>query len=264
MTVISSRQHASVKVCRAIVRGDDERLLLDGWHLLADALTARIRIETLAIVEQAVTGDHGGLVRRAQGAGATVLHVTPDVLATMSPVRTPSGVVAIASRPEVPREALVAPAPALVVAACGVQDPGNVGALVRSADAGAATGVLLDGACADPWGWKALRASMGSAFRVPTLRTPTALDEIAHLQERGAMVVATTPRDGLPWHAVDMTRPTVIVLGGEGQGIPPEVLARADRRVTIPMRAGVESLNVAVAAALIVYEAARQRAAVPA
>ncbi len=262
MTVISSRQHAGVKACRAIVRGDDDRLLLDGWHLLEDALAAHARIESVAVVNETHAPEHAALVLRARAGGATVLQVTPDVLAAMSPVRTPSGVVAIAARPVVNRAALVAPEPALVVAACGVQDPGNVGALVRSADAGAATGVLFDDTCADPWGWKALRASMGSAFRLPMLRTRAALDEVRLLQSRGAAVVATTPRDGVPWHAVDMTRPTVIVLGGEGHGIPPEMLARADCRVSIPMRAGVESLNVAVAAALIVYEAARQRAAV--
>jgi TrmH family RNA methyltransferase len=159
----------------------------------------------------------------------------------------------------VDRRRLLAPPPALVLAGLGLQDPGNVGAIVRAADAGGATGVLLDACSADPWGPKALRASMGSAFRLPVRRDARALDEIMRWRGEGVLVGATDPRRGTALHDANLTGPIVLVLGGEGGGLPAPVLDRADVRIRIPMRPGVDSLNVAVAAALLVYEAARQR-----
>jgi TrmH family RNA methyltransferase len=260
MAVISSRQHPMVKACRAIARGDDPRVLLDGWHLVVDALSTGLPLEWIAVHDTRRSGDEAAqLARRAEAGGARVLHVSSAVIDAMSPVRTPSGVVAIAARPSIEPRALLAPDPALVVAGLGLQDPGNVGALVRSADAGGATGVLVDAASADPWSWKALRASMGSTFRLPVRRDEDALSRLERWRADGIRVVAADPHGGAAMYDHDLTRPLVFVLGGEGAGLPSAVLERADARVRVPMRARVESLNVAVAAALLVYEAARQR-----
>lgn len=258
MSVITSRQHPMVKQCRAILRGDDERLLLDGWHLVGDALASGLPIAWVAVDSGRSAADPP-LVERAAAAGARIVQVTAPVLEAMSPVRSVSGVVAVCERPLVDPRAVLAPAPSLVLTALGVQDPGNVGALIRSADAGCATGVLLDGQTADPWGWKALRASMGSSFRLPVLRDEAAVERLRDWQLDGIRVVAADPRDGVPMNEAALTGPLTIVLGGEGGGLPASVLGMADLRVRIPMRPRVESLNVAVAAALLVYEAARQR-----
>jgi RNA methyltransferase, TrmH family len=259
MTLISSRQHASVKVSRAIVRGDDPRVILDGWHLLESALAAAVALEWIAVTPDAAAA-HPDVMAMAARRGVPVVEVAPTVMDALSPVRQPSGVVAVGGRPSVELPALLTPAPALVVAALGLQDPGNVGALIRSADAGGATGVLLDTASADPWHWKALRASMGSTLRVPVVRHTDAAATIRDCQRGGLQVVATVPRGGVAFDRVDLRAPTVLLLGAEGTGLPAAALAAADLTVTIPMRAGVESLNAAVAAALLVYEAARQRA----
>jgi TrmH family RNA methyltransferase len=259
MAVITSRQHPMVKQCRAILRGDDERLLLDGWHLAGDALAAGLQMTWLAVDADRPAADPT-LVDRAAAAGARIVQVNTSVLEAMSPVQSASGVVALCERPAIDPRAIVAPAPALVVTALGVQDPGNVGALIRSADAGGATGVLLDGYAADPWGWKALRASMGSTFRLPVLRDGAAIDRIRAWQQDGVRVAAADPRDGVPMYDATLTGPIAIVLGSEGGGLPSGILDVADLRLRIPMRARVESLNVAVAAAILVYEVARQRA----
>jgi TrmH family RNA methyltransferase len=261
MATVSSRQHALVKVCRAIARGDDVRLLLDGWHLVEDALAAGLPLEWIAVDDRHDPAE-SALLARARAAGVSVVDVTVAVMEAMSPVRSASGVVAVAARPMVEARALVAPSPALVVAAFGVQDPGNVGALVRSVDAGGGTGVLLDDAAADPWGWKALRASMGSGFRLPVRRDATALERLREWQRDGIEVVAAVPRDGTLVYDLDLTTPLVLVLGAEGAGVPNEVAALADRRVRVPMRARVDSLNVGVAGAVLVYEAARQRGSI--
>lgn len=258
MPLITSRQHAIVRRCRAVAHGDVRRVLLDGWHLLDDALGAGVAIEVVAARAE-VPGEHRATLDRATRSGAEVLRVSAAVMDALSPVRTPTGVVAIAARPTVDPRALTVPAPALLVAGFGVQDPGNVGAIVRSADAGGATGVLFDLTSADPWGWRALRASMGSTLRLPVLRDESALDLMSAWQADGVRVVAADPEATTSMYDERLGGPMVLVVGSEGAGVPPEVARLADARVRIPMRARVESLNVAVAAALLLYEAARQR-----
>ena len=261
MAVVSSRHHALVKECRAIARGDDARLLMDGWHLVGEAVAAGMPLEWIA-VDRSRSPAEPGVLDRALAAGIAVVDVTTSVIDAMSPVRQASGVVAVSPRPIIDLRALIAPAPALVVAAFGVQDPGNVGALARSVDAGGGTGLLLDGGAADPWNWKALRAAMGSSFRLPVRREGAALEHLRAWQRDGVQVIAAIPHEGTAMYDLDLSRPLAFVLGGEGAGVPEVALALADHHVRIPMRSRVESLNVGVAGALLVYEAARQRGSV--
>jgi TrmH family RNA methyltransferase len=148
----------------------------------------------------------------------------------------------------------------LVVIAVDVQDPGNVGAIARVAEAGGATGLIAAGASADPFGWKALRGSMGSSLRLP-LAAATADAALAEARRFRCRIIAAVPRDGRPLYDVDLTGAVAILIGGEGPGLVGGVADAADERITIPMDAPVESLNTAVAAAVIVYEARRQRTA---
>ena len=180
-------------------------------------------------------------------------------MAAVSPARTSSGIVALARKPRYDPATVLDRAPQLLLMIVGVQDPGNVGALIRSAEATGATGVIVSGASADPFGWKALRGAMGSAFRLPIIVAPDPGGVIALARQRGVRVVAAAPRDGTPLFDVDFRAPSLVMLGGEGRGLAPEVLSLADGRVTVPMSGGVESLNVGVAGALLLYEAYRQR-----
>lgn len=257
--IITSRHHAFVQQVRQVARGDERLSILDGWHLVTDAIDAGIAIDALALAENPADDNGRACVARLTEAGTPVLRVSDSVLRALSPVRTPSGVVALARRPEVDEARLTSPAPALVLVCVGMQDPGNVGATIRVAEAGGATGVLLSHESADPWGWKALRAAMGSTFRLPAVRTPSVLDACGRLRARGLRIVASVPRAGLSMHDVDLRPATAILLGGEGPGLGTAVLAAADARVSIPMQPMVESLNVATAAGLLVYEARRQR-----
>jgi TrmH family RNA methyltransferase len=256
--MITSRQHPIVKEFRELARGGGDRMLLDGWHLLNEAAAARIAVEKIAICGPPSTAEQR-VVDRLRRHGAQIVDVSGTVLNALSPVNSPTGVVASARRPAIAKAAILEPAPALVLAATGLQDPGNAGAIIRSAAAAGATGVALDEASADPWGWKALRASMGSAFHVPVLRTRMLPNLIREWRDAGLRIVATVPRDGTPMHQLDFTPPTAVLLGGEGAGLPDTLLGDADARVTIPMRGGIESLNAAVAAAVVLYEAQRQR-----
>lgn len=258
MTAITSRHHPIVKEFRDAARGGNV-MLLDGWHLLTEAVNAGIPIETVAICGP-LTADEQMVIDRARRGNAQVVEVSGAVLNAVSPVNSPTGVVATARKPLTDPAAMLTPAPPLVLAGIGIQDPGNAGAVIRSAAAAGATGVIVDEATADPWGWKALRASMGGVFRLPVTRSLNAMATLAAWQAAGVTVAAGVPRDGVSMYDFDMTRPLVVLMGGEGPGLPDEVVASADARICIPMSGAVESLNVAVAAALILYEAKRQRA----
>lgn len=258
MTAITSRHHPIVKQFRDAARGGD-LMLLDGWHLLAEAVGAGLVIETLAVCGPP-TADEQTLIDRARRGHARVVEVSGAVLNALSPVNSPTGVVATARKPAMDSAAVLAPPPALVIAGFGLQDPGNAGAVIRSAAAAGATGVVFDELSADPWSWKALRASMGGVFHLPVVRSRHPLGAADEWRAAGVTLIAAVPRGGVPLHEANLTGPVAVLVGGEGPGLPADVLSAADARISIPMAGAMESLNVAVAAALILYEARRQRA----
>jgi TrmH family RNA methyltransferase len=257
VSTITSRHHAFVQKVRKVARGDGQLSLLDGWHLVGEAIDAGLEIDAVALSLD--DAEAQAYAARLSSAGTPVFHVSASVMEALSPVRTPSGIVALARQRLADEAQLVRPSPALVLVGVDLQDPGNVGATIRAAEAGGATGVVLTGESADPWGWKALRAAMGSTFRVPVVRNADVADVCARLRARGLRIVATVPRTGVPMDRADLRAPTALLLGGEGHGLNADLLARADAGVSVPMQRPVESLNVAVAAALLVYEARRQR-----
>lgn len=259
---MTGRQNHLVKRFREIAR--DGRLggaaILDGPHLVEDALAAGVTLEVAAFAADAALGRLAGLAARCAARGARVVTASDPLLALMSPVKQASGVVAIAHLQATPLEAvLAAGAPQLALLLDGIQDPGNAGAIVRAAEACGATAVIAGPGTADLFGWKALRGSMGSVFRLPVAAAPSLDLAITAARDAGLRIVAAVPRGGTPLRQANLTRPTAILLGGEGPGLSPAMLALADEQLTIEMRQPVESLNVSVAAALIVYEAFRQR-----
>jgi RNA methyltransferase, TrmH family len=281
MERISSRQNAIVKRFRELARasrpvkangsadpsaraGHATEVLLDGEHLVQEALRCDIPIEIAAFADRQLDNVLSPVARIAKDVrkrGGRVLKVSDQVLAAMSPVQHPSGVVAIArARPADVRVvmATVTDLP-LVLVLAGLQDPGNVGAIVRAASAFGASGVVAIEGSANPFSWKALRGAMGGTFRLPIAARGSLTEVIASARELGVRLVAAVPRGGTPLPDVDLREPTAIVLGGEGAGLSSAVMAAVDETVTIPMQAPVESLNVAIAAALILYEAMRQR-----
>lgn len=239
--------------------GLHREILLDGLHLLFEARASGIPIESAAfehaVLEQPAVRSLAETLARS---GVEVLIVSRSVLQAMSPVKTPSGAVGIARRSMATLTEVLRAQPALAVLAYDVQDPGNVGALMRAAEAAGATALVACGATADPLGWKALRGSMGSALRLPIARADID-DALAECRKAGIQVAALAPRGGDAFFTTDLRAPTALLVGSEGSGLPADVARRADRQISIPMQSPVESLNVAVAAALVLYEAFRQR-----
>ena len=264
MKTISSRQNPIVQTFRALARRPDltgARLLLDGVHLVREARAAGAEIEIAAIAASRAraAGEDAAVVRRLHAEGTPVVSASEQTLAAMSPVRAPSGIVAIVRRRPANADEICSRPGAFVLAAIDVQDPGNLGSLLRAAEAGGATGVLVCGASANPFSWKTVRGSMGSILRLPVAAGLTADAALHVLRAHGARVLVTTPRGGRDPDDVDWRGRVGLLMGGEGPGLSEAVLAAADDCVTIPMAAPVESLNVAVAAAILVYAARRQR-----
>ncbi len=259
---ITSRRNALVARCRDIARGQSDGLmLLDGAHLVSDALHAGIRIREAVAASAALDRDEiQGIVRDIDTRGIPVAAAAAPVMEALSPGPSPSRLLAIAERPAGRSDHLFADPDPLVIIAAGVQDPGNMGAIIRVAEAGGASGVISAGDSADPFGWKALRGSMGSALRLPLATHGDLTAAIADARRHRCRIVATVPRGGQSPEAIDLTGPVALVIGGEGAGVPADVADRADLRVSIPMQAPVESLNTSVAAAIVIYEARRQRA----
>jgi TrmH family RNA methyltransferase len=245
---------------RAAAQGDDAgMLLLDGSHLVADALAAGLVLQSIvAAGEREHDPELAPLLAAAGSAGAEVALASAQVMAALSPVRSPSPIVALAERPN-PAVRMYTSATPCVVIACDIQDPGNLGAIIRVAESAGASGVIAAGRGANPFSWKALRGSMGSALRLPIVSTATAEAAVADARAHGCRIVATVPRHGTSLFSTNLTGAIAVLIGSEGPGLPAALIHDADEGVTIPMEPPVESLNAAVSVALVVYEARRQR-----
>ena len=259
MQRITSRQNAIVARYREAAKGGaDQTILLDGTHLVSEAIAAELQLQHVLVDTDAIdTPEIRQLLARANS-HVEVASASSTVMDAVSPVRSSSPIVALGSRPSRTRSPFEGTSP-LVVVACEIQDPGNLGAVIRGAEAAGASGVIVAGASADPFGWKALRGSMGSALRMPIATSSSVDAAVSDARRHGAQVVATIPRDGVPLHESILTGPTALLIGGEGAGLPVHVIHGADVRVSIPMEPQVESLNAAVATAVLLYEAYRQR-----
>jgi TrmH family RNA methyltransferase len=268
MRRVSSRQNDAVRAFRTLANEPDwtgTRLLLDGAHLIHEALEVDLRFEIAAVASSRLDADteERRLADALERRGVDMIVAADQIFDAMSPVKTPSGIVAIAARTPSSTAEVCQEAKGLTLATVDVQDPGNLGALVRVAEAGGVTGMFVCTAgrsgAAHPFSWRALRGSMGSVLRMPLVGDITASEAIECLHAAGARVVAAVPRDGRDPDAVDWSGHVGLVVGGEGPGLDEALLAGCDERVTVPMAPPVESLNVAVAGAILVYAARRQR-----
>jgi TrmH family RNA methyltransferase len=265
MKTITSRQHSIVRAFRELAAAPDPtgaRLLLDGVHQIRDAHAAPgVALEIVAVAASRLQSptEEAAVVGSLQRNGSDVVSVTDQVMDAMSPVRTPSGIVAIAHRTPADPAAICGRENGFVLVAVDVQDPGNLGSLLRAAEAGGATGALVCGSSANPFAWKALRGSMGSALRLPVAHRLPVAKALGFARQFGARTVAAVPHHGAAPDAIDWSGRVALLVGGEGAGLTGDVTAQCDHRVAIPMAPPVESLNVAVAGAILIYAARRQR-----
>jgi len=257
---ITSRTNTRVKQLRAAfqnhARLSGGLVAIEGDHLLAEALRSGMVLKTVFLSEHR---ELPYIVPRT----VELLRLTDDVFSSVVETQSPQGIAALIV-PPVHKLASILTGTPLILIAAGLQDPGNLGTLIRSAEAFAATGLLTTPGTVSPWNQKALRASVGSIFRVPVVTS--ALDEIAALKQKNIRILAAVAPHSqhvIPAHEANLTQPCALLIGNEGAGLPPELLALADDQITIPTPGPVESLNAAIAGSLLLYEAARQRTPKP-
>jgi TrmH family RNA methyltransferase len=256
---ITSKSNARVKALRSAFSGEarqpGELAGIEGIHLIEEAIKSRIRLETVFLRE----GNEGLLQReelRGLDAKSWVL-LSPDVFSSAVPTESPQGIAATLHIPELIEPDEHKAVGRLILMLEDVQDPGNVGTLVRSAEAFGFDRVYLSAKSANPWGPKAMRASAGSIFRTPVAVVNVA-QQAEHFKSLGARVVAAvaSQEGSSVFINARMQAPCVLLVGNEGSGLSAQVLAVADERVRIPCL--VESLNAAVAGSVMMYEALRQ------
>jgi TrmH family RNA methyltransferase len=259
---ITSRKNPLALRVRAVRDGRDAgSVFVEGVRLCEDALSARVAFE-LGLYTQALAEDVRGasLLVKLRDVCDTVRLVSEDVLESASDTKTPQGIVAVARRPETGRAVVErAAGTPLVVVMHRANNPSNAGAMLRVAEAAGATAVVVTRGSTDPLSAKALRGSMGSAFRLPLWTGATFEEALRWCAARGIRAVSTAAWADAAHTGVNWTTPRAVVVGPEAGGLSEEEAHAAAECVRIPMRAPVESLNVATALAVILYEAARQR-----
>jgi TrmH family RNA methyltransferase len=261
--VVRSRSNPLFKHLRALkergVSPEGELCLLEGPKLVDEALAAGVAITEAAVGGKAVERPAGATVVAALRArGVPVRRLDHRLLSALSDAETSQGLLALARRPLSDEARLFERTP-LILVAVGVQNPGNLGGLLRTAEAAGATGACLLEGCADPFSWKALRGSMGSAFRLPLALGGRAEPMLDRLERRGVRVLATGAHGEIRYDEANLAAPVALLFGSEGSGLGEELAGRAAARLRIPLAPPVESLNVGVAAGLVLFEAARQR-----
>jgi len=261
---VASRQNSRVKELRRAFHeaapAEKGEVAIEGMHLLEEAIRAGLKLSSVFVSESARERAHKLLPQLS--AHTETLLLPDEIFAGAVPTETPQGIAALVKVKSFALDDALVPAPALLVIAAGLQDPGNLGTIVRSAEAFAATGLLVAERTVSPWNWKAVRASAGSMFRLPVVKVMLA-EALAEVKKRGLRVLATSSHKGTQIGECDLRGSVAIIIGNEGAGLPKDVLAQADEAVCIPQSPKVESLNVGIATSIILYEAARQRGISP-
>jgi TrmH family RNA methyltransferase len=260
---ISSRENPAVHLARAVKEGKEHGLVfVEGLRLAEEAFTAGTYIHSVFFTEEFRSSERGRALIEALGsASVQLLEITPRILNFISDTKSPAGIVLLAQRPVttiLSFENIVSTKP-LVLLLHRLNNPSNTGAIIRTAEAAGVSAVITTEGTADLFSPRSLRASMGSAFRLPIIQKipfDTAMDLC---RKNSLHMVGTSPTAAHRHTEVEWTRGTAIVLGPEATGLSADEISRLDQTVSIPMKRTVESLNVAVAAAILVYEAARQR-----
>lgn len=261
---ITSRDNSLLRRARAVRDGKiEDAIFVEGLRLCEEALRSRLSIEAVIVSEELARKERAtALLAELEQVSERFAAVSEALLGSISYTRTPQGIVLMAARPQLDEASFKAgqPPPTLLVVMHGINNPVNVGAILRTAEAAGATGVVTSANTSDPFSAKALRGAMGSAFRLPIWTGASYADVINWCAEVGIETVCADVQGSTSYTDIDWTGPKALIMGPESNGLTEEEVALANSVVKIPMHGQVESLNVGVAAAVLLYEAARQRA----
>jgi RNA methyltransferase, TrmH family len=261
--IISSAANPLVKRVRLLAdrkhRRRESAFVVQGIQPVWQAVEAQADIEVIIIAPDLLR--HPGataMVAEQEAAGVRVARFSGELFGRIADRDGPSGLAAIVRAAPGTLARLAVGADSVFVALHSAGNPGNLGTIIRTASAAGAAGVILIGPSADPYDPAAVKASMGALFTVPLARAGSTAEFLDWAQRGGVRVVATSARGSVTCWQADLAPPLVILLGSEGSGLPDDLLAAADLRVAIPMTGTAESLNLAVAAGILLYEVRRR------
>jgi RNA methyltransferase, TrmH family len=260
---ITSKDNSLLREARAVRDGKiEEMIFVEGLRLCEEAVNSQLPIYTLIFSDElAQKPKPAELIEKFSAASERVAIVSEKLLASISYSKTPQGIVMLAARPEMSQEHLSArqSESPLIVVMHRITNPVNVGAILRTAEATGVTGAIATENATDPFSPKALRGAMGAAFRLPIWFRPSYREVIEWCSQRGLKTVCAALDSATVYTEIDWTVPRALILGPETSGLTRAEIGAAAEATRIPMREPVESLNVSVAAGVLLYEAARQR-----
>jgi RNA methyltransferase, TrmH family len=263
MTKITSRDNSLLRQARAVRDGKlDGLIFVEGLRLCEEGLRSGLSIEAVIHSDELARKEHAASVINAlRKASDRIASVSEKLLESVSYTKTPQGVVLLAKRPSSGPEQLASAfgRDSLIVVMHKINNPVNVGAILRTAEAAGASGAIATETTSDPLSPKALRGAMGSAFRLPIWTGPTYQQVVDWCEQRKVVTICADAEAGESYTEVDWTSASALILGPESSGLTHEEIEAARHSVRIPMNGMVESLNVSVAAGVLLYEAARQR-----
>lgn len=234
----------------------------EGMRIVEECATSAWPVEVCIYTEAAASRERTRVIIDKLAATKCRMVIVPeDIYNKISDTEQPQGIMAVikkrqASITQMITQDNILP---LIVVLDGIQDPGNAGTIIRTADAAGCTGVIMLKGSADIYAGKTVRATMGSLFHLPVIEGVTPEDLVSELRQSGVTLLATCLQKSDVYYQLDFTKPVAIILGNEGQGVSHELIEAANARINIPLVGQAESLNVAVAAGVIIYEAVRQR-----
>ena len=262
---ITSRDNSLLREARAVRDGkDDELIYVEGLRLCEEARRSNLTIEAVIVSEELLRKERAAAsIAELSRVSKRTASVSEKLLESISYTKTPQGIVVLAERPESSKARLAGSVVAnpLIVVLHQINNPVNVGAILRTAEAAGATGVITTKNTSDPFSPKALRGAMGSAFRLPIWSGPSFEEAVEWCREREIVTACADGEADTDYMDLDWSRGIAAFVGPESTGFTAEELMNADLKVKIPMKGLAESLNVSVAAGILLFEAARQRAA---
>lgn len=262
-THITSRDNSLLRHARAVRDGKETgSIFVEGLRLCEEAVRSSLKIEAVIYSDRIAQKDRAAqLIHEIEQAATKSASVTEELLASISYTRTPQGIIVLASRPTISEEEFAGrqhDKPLLVILH-RINNPVNLGAILRTAEAAGATGALTTAGTTDPFAPKALRGAMGAAFRLPIWTDVDYAQAVQWCRKNAIQTICADVKATRSYNEIDWRQPTALILGAESAGLSASEIEAADEAIRIPMKGSTESLNVAVAGGILLYEAHRQR-----
>lgn len=260
---ITSKENSAVKYLRSLSdpkqRKKEQAFLIEGVKMVEEALRSGTGVK-MVVAAPSLVQHHGKIILKlAETRSVDILWISEKIMDAVAETKTPQPVMAVVQIKEHFENELFAHGSKLVVICHQLQDPGNLGTIIRTAEAVGAAGAAITPNTVDPYNAKTVRASMGSILRVPVVRIADVSAFIMKCRQEGFQTIAMALEGGKTHFNLDLRKPTAVLVGQEGTGLPEDILDNVDHRVRIPMAEMIDSLNVATSAAVFLYEVMRQR-----